>query len=44
VSENRKLKRMLGPKRMEGVGGWKRMHNGELHNLYGSADIMKLMN
>jgi hypothetical protein len=31
--ENRVLKRVFGPKREE-VGGWKRLHNEELHNLY----------
>jgi len=25
------------------VGGWRRLHNVELHNLYVSSDITKLM-
>jgi len=28
-----------GPKREEVAGGWKRLHNGELHNLYASSNI-----
>jgi hypothetical protein len=28
------LRRMYGPKREEVVGGWRRLHNEELHNLY----------
>jgi hypothetical protein len=30
------LRRMLGPKREEVEGGWRRLHNEELHNLYGT--------
>jgi hypothetical protein len=33
VSENRVLRRIFGPKREEVVGGWRRLHNEELHNL-----------
>jgi hypothetical protein len=29
---------IFGPKRKEIVGGWKKMHNEELHNLYFSPD------
>jgi hypothetical protein len=28
------LRRIFGPKREEVVGGWRRLHNEELHNLY----------
>jgi hypothetical protein len=31
--ENRMLRRIFGPKRNEVRGGWKKMHNEELHNL-----------
>jgi hypothetical protein len=34
VSENRVLRRIFGPKREEVAGGWRRLHNEELHNLY----------
>jgi hypothetical protein len=32
VYENRVLRRLLGPKRVEVVGDWRRLHNEELHN------------
>jgi hypothetical protein len=34
VFENRVLRRIFGPKRDEVVEGWKKLHNGELCNLY----------
>jgi hypothetical protein len=34
------LRRILGPKREEVVGGWRRLHNEELHNLYSSPNII----
>jgi hypothetical protein len=40
VSENREL-RIIGPKRDEVMGEWRKMHNGELHNLYSSPDIIR---
>jgi hypothetical protein len=36
VLRNRMLRRIFGPKRKEMVGGWRRLHNVELHNLYAS--------
>jgi hypothetical protein len=43
VSENRVLRRIFGPKREEVAGGWKRLHNEELHNLYASPNIIMVM-
>jgi hypothetical protein len=34
--ENRVLKRILGPKREEGAGSWRRLHNEELQYLCAS--------
>jgi hypothetical protein len=34
VFENRVLRRIFGPKWDELIGKWRRLHNGELHNLY----------
>jgi hypothetical protein len=34
VFENRVLGRIFGPKRDEVTGGWRKLHNEELHNLY----------
>jgi hypothetical protein len=33
VLENRVLRRIFGPKRDEETGGWRKLHNEELHNL-----------
>jgi hypothetical protein len=40
VFENRVLRRIFGPRREEMVGGWRRLHNDELHNVYGSPNII----
>jgi hypothetical protein len=34
VFENRVLRRISGPKRDEVTGGWRKLHNEELHNLF----------
>jgi hypothetical protein len=42
VSENRVLRRIYGPKREE--NGWRRkLHNEELHSLYSSPNIVRLI-
>jgi hypothetical protein len=41
VFENRVLMRIFGSKRQEVAGGWRRLHNEELHNLYASPDIVR---
>jgi hypothetical protein len=38
--ENRVLRGIFGPKRDEVMGEWRKMHSGELHNLYSSPDII----
>jgi hypothetical protein len=43
VFENRVLKRILGPKRDEVTGAWRRLHNEELNNLYSLANIIRVM-
>jgi hypothetical protein len=40
VFENRVLRRIFGPKRYEVMGAWRKLHIGELHNLYSSLDII----
>jgi hypothetical protein len=42
VFENRLLWRILQPKRNVVTGGWKKLHNGELHNLYPSPSIRRI--
>jgi hypothetical protein len=41
--ENRVLRRIFGPKRDEVTGGWRKLHNEELHNLYSSPSIIGMM-
>jgi hypothetical protein len=40
VSENRVLRKIFGPKKEEVAGGWRRLHNEELHNLNASPYII----
>jgi hypothetical protein len=42
--ENRVLKRIFCPKREEVAGGWRILHNEELHNLYTSPNIISVIN
>jgi hypothetical protein len=41
VFENRVLRGILGPKRDEVTGEWRKLHSGELHNLYSSPDTIR---
>jgi hypothetical protein len=41
VFENRVLGRIFGPKRDDVTGKWRKLHSGELHNLYSSPDIVR---
>jgi hypothetical protein len=41
--ENRVLRRIFGPKKEEVAGGWRRLHNEELHNLYTSPNIIRVI-
>jgi hypothetical protein len=43
VSKNRVLRRIFEPKRKEVAGGWRRLHNEELHILYTSPNIIRVM-
>jgi hypothetical protein len=40
VFENRVLRRKFGLKRHEVTGEWRKLHNGELHDLYSSHTIV----
>jgi hypothetical protein len=42
VFENRVLRRIHGPKRDEVAGGWRKLHNEELHNLYSSPSVIRI--
>jgi hypothetical protein len=41
VFGNRVLRRIFGPKRFEIRGGWRKLHNEELHNLYSSPNLIR---
>jgi hypothetical protein len=43
VFENRVLRGTFGPAREELVEGWRRLHNEELHNLYASPNIIRVI-
>jgi hypothetical protein len=42
VFENRVLRRIFGPKREED-GSWRKLHNGELHRLHSSPNIVSVI-
>jgi hypothetical protein len=37
------LRRIFRPKRDEVTGGWRKLHNEELHNLYSSPSIIRII-
>jgi hypothetical protein len=43
VFENRVLRRIFGPEREKMAGGWRRLHNEELHNLYASPNNIRVI-
>jgi hypothetical protein len=42
LSENRVLRRIFGPKRDGVTGGWRKLYNEELHNLYSLPSIIRI--
>jgi hypothetical protein len=43
VFENRVLRIIFGPRRDEVAGGWRKLHNNELHNMYPSPSIIRMI-
>jgi hypothetical protein len=43
VFENRVLRRIFGPKRDGVTGGWRKLHNEELHKLYSTPSIIRII-
>jgi hypothetical protein len=41
--ENRLLRRIFGCKRDEVIGEWRKLHNEELHDLYSSPNIVRVI-
>jgi hypothetical protein len=42
VFENRVLRRTFGQKKGEVMGGWRKLHNKEHHDLYSSPSIIRM--
>jgi hypothetical protein len=43
VFENRMLRRIFGPKRDEVMGGWRKLHNEVLHDLYSLPSNIRII-
>jgi hypothetical protein len=43
VFENRMFRHVFGPKKDGVTGGWRKLHNKELHNLYSSPSIIRII-
>jgi hypothetical protein len=43
VFENKVLRGIFGPKSDEGTGGWRKLHNEELRDLYSSPSIIRII-
>jgi hypothetical protein len=43
VFQNRVPRRIFGLKRAEVTGGWRKLHNEELHNMYSSSSIIRMI-
>ena len=43
MSENMVLRRILGPKRDEVRGEWRKLHNEDLNDLYSSFNTVRVM-
>jgi len=43
VFENRVLRKIFGPKRVEVTGEWRKLHNEELNDLYCSPNIVRVI-
>jgi len=41
--ENRVFRRIYGPKRDEGTGEWRTLHNEKLNDLYSSPNIVRVI-
>jgi hypothetical protein len=43
VFEKRVLRRIFGPKRNEVTGGWRKLHNEELHDLCSQPSVNRII-
>jgi hypothetical protein len=42
VFEKRVLRRIFGPKSDKVIGGWRKLHNEEIRDLYSSSSIIRM--
>jgi len=43
VFENRVLRRIFRPKRVEVTGEWRKLHNENIHDVYSSPNIIRVI-
>jgi hypothetical protein len=43
VFEHRMLMKIFGQKREEVTGGWRKLHNEKLHNVYSSPSVIRMI-
>jgi hypothetical protein len=43
IFDNKVLRRIFGPKKNEIIGGCRKLHNAELHYMYSSPNIIRMM-
>jgi hypothetical protein len=43
TGEKKALRRIFGTKRDEVTGGWRKLYNGKLNNLYTSESVIKMI-
>jgi len=37
------LRKVLGPSMQEGIGDWRKLHNEELHDMYCSVNVIRVI-
>ena len=42
--ENKVLRKIFGAEKDEIIGEWRKLHNAELHALYSSPNIIRILN
>jgi hypothetical protein len=43
VFKYRELRRMFGLKRIQIIGGWRKLHNERFYNMYASPSVIKMI-